>query len=531
MEKLNKLNFFKGLTTKRLLAIYFFGMIFVAGFGVKMFEADIWRHLATGKYILQNNTFPQTEIFSYTALSKSWMAYSWLSDIIFYKISLLGINWLIILRVFLVAVTLGIILKGIYNRTENFNLSVLAGFMIILAFTPAWEERPQLFSFVFTGLFSYILSEYKYRNKDYLWLLPGIMLFWVNLHIYFIIGWILMGGYIVGEYFRNWFDWSDNPRLSYGQIKKLMKILLISIVVCFLNPYTYRIFFQVYEFVTMGSTVVEISGEMSSPDFHVLFIFAFEILLFIAFLSLICSPRRPDFTEWCVFFGFTYQTLYAARNMPFWGIVAAPIFVPYLDDVVKLISNKFKKRIKIDFTEKSKPSVEVVLKKYYWLFNWVLLIFLIGGISLRFPYNKEIKYLAKEKAYPIASVEFIKENKLPGRMFNPLLWGSYLIYTLYPQYRVAIDGRTQVYGEEFLREYRKVHFIKNGWNDVLEKYKVNFILWKKREPLTQILIKDTNWELIYQDKWAVIFIKDVIDNKEIIEKFGRQILDESEIEF
>ncbi len=527
MDKRKKLNFLKILTTRRLIIVCFLGIIFWIGLGIKMFEPDIWRHLATGRYILENRVFPQTEIFSYTALSKSWIAYSWLAEIIFFKISLFGVNWLIILRAFLITAVFGIILKTVFNRTENFNLSIIISFIIIVSFGPSWEERPQLFSFVFTGVFAYVLSEYKYRNKDYLWVLPFIMLFWVNLHIYFIIGWLLIALYMIGEHFRNRLDWSDNPRLSPERIKKLGKILLICVVVSFLNPYTYRIFFQAYEFVVMGTTA-EVSGEMRSPSFHLSLVFLFEILIFIAFLSLICSPRRPDFTEWCIFFGFTHQAFYALRNMPFWGIVTASIYAPYLKDVINLISSKFKEKSENNSFGNEKPYGEVFLKKYSPVFNWFFLCGLIIIINLRFPYSKEIKSCVQARAYPIEAVEFIKENKLPGPMFNSLLWGSYLIYMLYPEYKVAFDGRTQVYGDKLLREYCNVQSIEPGWQNVLEKYKVNFILWRREKPLTQILIRDTNWRLIYQDDWAVIFIKNTKYNKNIIEKFGRQELNEKE---
>lgn len=519
MEKRDKLKFFKALTTKRLLLICFLGMIFWIGLGIKIFEPDIWRHLSTGQYILENSTFPKEEVFSYTASGRLWVVYSWLAEIIFYKISLLGINWLIVLRVFLITLTFGIILKTVYNLTENFNLAILVSILAIFSFAPSWEERPQLFSFVFTSVFVYILSGYKYKGNNHLWILPVIMVFWVNLHIYFIIGLILITLYIVGESFRKWFDWSDNPCLSSSKIKKLIWILLISISVCFLNPYTYRIFPQILEFVTMEATS-EISGEMHSPNFHLLEVYVFEIVIFISFLALILSPRRPDFTEWCIFFGFTHQAMYALRNMPFWGIVAPSIFGPYLKDVVSLVLKKSRKDFKPNYPQKNKHCLEGFLKRYYPFINWLLVACLVVLIGMRFPRNKEIQFCIKKGSYPVGAVSFIKENKLPGPMFNRLLWGAYLIYELYPEYKVAFDGRTQVYGDELLREYCKVHFLGSDWRKILEKYKVNFIIWKRRSPLTQVLTKNKDWRLIYKDKLAVIFIKNAPANKEIIERFG-----------
>jgi len=47
-------------------------------------SADMWWHLSTGRYILQNHSIPHTDPFSATAAGKPWIAHEWLADILFY---------------------------------------------------------------------------------------------------------------------------------------------------------------------------------------------------------------------------------------------------------------------------------------------------------------------------------------------------------------------------------------------------------------------------------------------------------------
>ena len=43
--------------------------------------------------------------------------------------------------------------------------------------------------------------------------------------------------------------------------------------------------------------------------------------------------------------------------------------------------------------------------------------------------------------YPVDAAAFLKKNRISGNMFNPYAWGGYLIWALYPDHKVFIDGR------------------------------------------------------------------------------------------
>ncbi len=47
-------------------------------------------------------------------------------------------------------------------------------------------------------------------------------------------------------------------------------------------------------------------------------------------------------------------------------------------------------------------------------------------------------------------------QKPPQPIYNEYIWGGYLIWRLYPDYRVYIDGRADVYGDSLVNELLQV---------------------------------------------------------------------------
>lgn len=62
-------------------------------------------------------------------------------------------------------------------------------------------------------------------------------------------------------------------------------------------------------------------------------------------------------------------------------------------------------------------------------------------------------YLEARTRFPVAAARFVRDSlHLSGdRLINEMHWGGYLVYALWPRYRVLLDGRTQVYSEAVWR--------------------------------------------------------------------------------
>jgi hypothetical protein len=77
-----------------------------------------------------------------------------------------------------------------------------------------------------------------------------------------------------------------------------------------------------------------------------------------------------------------------------------------------------------------------------------------------------------------------------------------------PQEPVFVDGRTDLYDDEFLREYFKVMFIRPGWQQVLDRYGVRLALTERESFLATLLATQPDWRLVYGDDQAVLYARE-----------------------
>jgi len=92
-------------------------------------------------------------------------------------------------------------------------------------------------------------------------------------------------------------------------------------------------------------------------------------------------------------------------------------------------------------------------------------------------------------------------------MFNDDEFGDYLIYAAWPEYKVFFDGRSDMYGETWGRQYLKVANIQPGWEKVIAENRITWVFSSARSPLSTILLENKEWKLIYTDNVAHIYLK------------------------
>jgi hypothetical protein len=200
------------------------------------------------------------------------------------------------------------------------------------------------------------------------------------------------------------------------------------------------------------------------------------------------------------------MSLYSSRYIPLAAIVYAPILSKYGDILIRQSEARWSRLLR----ERSLvyERIEVSAKGFLipLLVLGVITALSTGKIPIRFP----------EKIAPTAAVDFLRSNPLQGNMFNNDGIGDYVIYWLYPNYKVFMDGRSDMYGESILKEYSKVIAIEAGWKDVLDKYDVNYIFYYTDSVLVRHLLTDEGWRRIYADNVASIFLRNTPGNAESI---------------
>ena len=190
------------MTIRRLFTLLFLLALFAMAVRETL-DADMWWHLRTGEYILQEG-IPHQDIFSFTVPENEWITHEWLSQVVMWGAYLVGeLPGLIVVFALLITITFWLIYLVTPGRP------FLAAFVVLLAaITSAivWGARPQIFNLLLTAVFVFIIERFKDGkfNRRVLWLLPLLSFLWANFHSGYLLGIVLLGTYVVGNALQQW---------------------------------------------------------------------------------------------------------------------------------------------------------------------------------------------------------------------------------------------------------------------------------------------------------------------------------------
>jgi hypothetical protein len=108
---------------------------------------------------------------------------------------------------------------------------------------------------------------------------------------------------------------------------------------------------------------------------------------------------------------------------------------------------------------------------------------------------------------PVKAAEYLKSNPVAGKIFNAYNFGGYLIWALYPDPLVYVDGRTDLYDDDLLNEYLNTTLVGDGWEKTLQDRDVHVVLVEASSPLTRALAVSPDWSVKYQDKLASVIVR------------------------
>jgi hypothetical protein len=113
-------------------------------------------------------------------------------------------------------------------------------------------------------------------------------------------------------------------------------------------------------------------------------------------------------------------------------------------------------------------------------------------------------------SYPVGAADWLAAHPEVGtRMYNQYGWGGYLANRFYPDpnRKVFIFGEAALMGDPLLNQYEDVQTLRTDWKQVLDQYKVDYVVYNKGEALSNVLATQPEWTLVYQDSVAVIYVR------------------------
>ncbi|HAR62382.1 MAG TPA: hypothetical protein DCS13_02855 [Candidatus Margulisbacteria bacterium] len=496
-----------------LIVVLVFVIMFMAHQTMKDF--DMWWHLRTGQVLLQG-IFPTTDIFSFTAYGKPWILHEWGSEVIFYLLNkTFGAGSIMLLRALLAAFSLGMVFKIMMRKRIDIFVALFLTIITLFATSKIWGERPHLFTVLFLTFLIYLYNEYKYYNNNkVLLVLPVLFIVWINLHGGYVIGFIYLGACIAAETFNNFFQFNKDDVFPQSRINRLIGITALSFLCTFINPNTYR--GVLYPLLYVGDKMPDfhkiiqewmVSSWENSKDFVLVFLFV------ISMLSL--SSIKPKLDELALILVFGYFAFSAQRHVPLFVIVVLPIIAPqvqgtmahFFDSFFQVAPHKGKQTIQkiINYFKDRSDNFVCLEEKLSIHGTLVVFIAIVSFFVLSGKLDKPLGIGIDKTVYPYEVVDYLKTKKLNGNMFNQYRWGGYLIWEL-PDNKVFIDGRLDIFQKKGMDEYYKVMGLQNGWEEVLKKYNINYILVDKEQTISKFLLRVSNdWFLEKEDKKALLF--------------------------
>jgi hypothetical protein len=112
------------------------------------------------------------------------------------------------------------------------------------------------------------------------------------------------------------------------------------------------------------------------------------------------------------------------------------------------------------------------------------------------------------KAYPVQSLNALAaEHRLGDRLLTTDAWAGYVIAKYWPEQHVFFDDRYDMYPITVTDEYNAVLSTKPGWQQVLDKYRINVVVWPKQRGIVQVLETSPAWTVLREDKIATVLVR------------------------
>jgi len=503
---------FRILVTALIVLVYGFYL----AHQVDLTVGDLGRHLKNGQLFIENGLIPKINLYSYAYPDYPFINHHWGTGVVFYSIERLGgFAGLSVAFIAVSMVTFWIFIN-LATKYSSFAIAAPIAVIVLPILITRHEARPELFSYLFSGLFLQLLWGYKYGRLGFRWLfiLPILEIFWVNLHIYFFIGVVLIAVYLLESVVS--FLTKKKPQVR-GEIAGLTVVLLLTILAACLNPA--GISGVIYPFFILneyGVPVIEnySVGAILRAGYNFLPLIYFVIIFSLISLSWVyaviknrSSLSLGNFLLSAFFFAMAWS---AIRNFAFFAYFALPLAAVNLKNLLG---------------EEDKTSLSPSILKVSVALIGIVFVLIMINPAYFVSSNRGRVGIGLEEANG-AAAEFLRKEKIQGPIFNNFDVAGYLVYYLFPGLRVFVDNRPEAYPVRFFTDiYFPMQSDETKWADTSHDYGFNVIVFNYRERSArgeQFIVRrvlDPMWAPVYLDKNIIILAKRDGPNQPVIAKY------------
>ncbi len=480
-------------------------------------DAGTGWHIRNGDLMLRTGAITRKDPFSATMNGQPWYAWEWLFDAAIARLhQWAGLNGVVLLPALIISATFALTFRLSLRRGGSLPITLLLLVLALGASAIHLFARPHVFSWLLAVIWFHLLDSSENaiepaKDRSLFWL-PVIMLFWVNVHGGFVLGFALCGIYLMAGCIRLWHTKSSADRQSIrAWISRLSLVSAVAFLAGLINPFGYKLYTHVYQYLSDRFLMNHID-EFRSPDFHGLAQQCFAALLLIAMAALAVTGKKLRASELLVLIFAAYSGLYASRNLPVSSLWMTLILAPVLSHALRSASENVSipsgtRRLLSAFNAFSARigRSESGLRGHLWPVVAVLAGLLLVAHQGRMGPSQIMHAQFDAQRFPVAALNEIQRRGIHDPLFSEDYWGGYLIYRLYPQNRVYVDDRHDFYGDTFLKRYLRIIRVEPGWEAALKEVNPNYILLTRESTLSNVLKEVPQWKVVYEDETATLF--------------------------
>jgi hypothetical protein len=460
------------------------GWVFTALFGVfgwatglaKLSDNSFFWHLRTGEYILDHG-IPHHDVFSYTAPGAKWVAQSWLAEVTYALLyrSVGGVG----IRLFVGAVGAGIgiltyrlALRLVRDRMVACGLTVAA----LAGIYTVWSERPLLIGVLFLLVLLWVVeAPESLVGRHPMVVVPVLMWLWANTHGTYQLGFAYLGLHLLGR-------WLDGAPPWLGRERRLLTGAVIAFAAVFVNPYGVELVTFPIDLLSRGNILSHIV-EWKSPDFRDAWGIALGLWMVVFLVALSRGRHRVTRRDLAVAVPMLLLALWAVRNVAIAPLIGLPV-----------VARAFAR-------DEEKPS-----ELRGTLLAAAITVLALAAVAMGYEATTEKTF--DFSTYPVSSMRYLERHDLMGqRLLTTDAAAGYVILEDWPQQKVFIDDRYDMYPRSVIFDYFTLTAGKPGWNRILDTYDVDVIVWGKGSSLAALLDQSPDWQRVHRDATDAVWVR------------------------
>jgi hypothetical protein len=488
---------------RQFASVFAVGSAVVCLYSMRQADPDLWGYLTYGRLFVESGGLTSHDPFAYTSSGFQWTTFEYGAQVLLWvAYHLAGPSGLIALKCLVGGVALCCLSIAIRATTHKPSVWVPIFLLCTSAICRFFLFRPQLFTFAFFALFVAVLFQFLLRRRAPLWALPLVMLAWANVHGGFVAG---LGALVLVILLRASenlaaFGWRPS-RLAEGT-RRLWVALAACTAATFINPLGPKLWVYVVTELSHGTNrqyVVEwapasLHRDAWSTIALTLITITLAVVGWAAQKHHTGSSPGPLPMYWvasCVpLIAMSYLSI---RHVPLAAIWTGPV-IAWLASLLP----------------DSLPQSAAFRRTWFVLrATAVLQVCVILAIVYGEPRPSiRVDGSTLGATHPCGAVGFLRSHRAGGNLYNPLWWGAYTTWKLYPSVRVSMDGRNvSLFSDEMVLENLRFYLDEASHVDIdaPSRYPTDFLLVPTDAPVLRRVLSDSRWRRVYADADAVLF--------------------------